>query len=94
MRPLRDAGFRAHKAKDYDRAADLFARAAFIDADHKLAPYDLACAYAKKSDALRAEVALSLAIERGGPTVKIRAKADADFKELKAAAWFEKLVAP
>lgn len=86
-----DAGFRAYKAGNLDRAKELFARAAYIDASHELAAYNLACVYAKQGDAAHTEPALALAIRRGGDAVKKRARNDADFVSVKTAPWFEKL---
>jgi hypothetical protein len=86
-----DAGFARHKKKDWARAAELFAKAAFADPQAKLPPYNLACALARKGDA-RAAAALEVAIARGGEAARDRAKKDPDFEAVRAAPWFTALV--
>jgi len=86
-----DTGFRAYQKGDLDRAADLFLKAAFVDPSRELPAYNLACAWARKGDP-RAELALGLAVARGGDAVRARAAKDADFDSVRAAAWFVSLV--
>lgn len=88
-----DAGFASYKAKDLESARDLFLRAAYLDPTRDLPAYNLACVYARQHDASHAEAALKLAIGRGGPAVKTRARIDKDFAEMKDQAWFTTLVA-
>jgi hypothetical protein len=86
-----DAGFRAYKAGDMPKARELFLRAAYIESKWDLAAYNLACVYAKTGDVKNAEVALRLAIARGGDPVKKRAVKDKDFAAVKDVDWFKKL---
>ncbi|MCA9583845.1 MAG: hypothetical protein KC657_00635 [Myxococcales bacterium] len=90
-RVYNDAGFARHKKKEWARAAELFAKAAFADPQAKLPPYNLACALARQGDA-RAAAALEVAISRGGGAVRDRAKKDADFDGVRTAPWFAALV--
>ena len=85
-----DSGFRALKAGQLDRAADLFLRAAYADETRELPAYNLACTYARQGDA-RAEPALALAIARGGDAVRARAPLDSDFTSVKSQPWFTRL---
>jgi hypothetical protein len=86
-----DAGYRAYLKKDLDRAADLFARAAYVDATREMPAYNLACVYARKGDR-RAEAALELAVARGGDALRERAAKDDDFDAVRREPWFAKIV--
>jgi hypothetical protein len=85
-----DTGFKALKAGQLDRAAELFLRAAYVDETRELPAYNLACVYARLGDA-RAEPALALAVARGGDPVRARAPLDADLASVRTAPWFVKL---
>ena len=90
-----DVGYRAYKKGALDRAAELFARAAFIDDTRELPAYNLACVYARQGDAVRAEAALNLAITRGdAAAVRARAAKDNDFDAVRTAPWFVRAVSP
>jgi hypothetical protein len=81
-----DTGMRHHAKGDYPRSAQLFAKAVAADPDARLAPYNLACAWARTTDP-RAKDALAYAITKD-PTAKARARTDKDFADVKAEAWF------
>lgn len=78
-RVYNDTGYALHRKGAFREAQELLLKATFADASWDLAPYNLACAYARTGDA-RAEVALNVAVGRGGDSVKKRARADADFE--------------
>lgn len=82
-----DTGMVHHKKKEWARSAELFTRAVYADPSKELFAYNLACALAEQKDP-RAEAALRHAIAVGGPAVKQRALADADFAGVKNEAWF------
>lgn len=84
-------GLRLHERGDYEGAQKLFLKATFADPSFDLAPYNLACAYARTTDP-RARPALELAIARGGPKVAERARADRDFDGVRTQPWFSDLV--
>ena len=74
------------------------AAAAFVAATHAdpvawKGPYNLACAYARASDA-RTEAALRLAVERGGDAVRKKAVSDRDLDSVREQPWFSALVEP
>ena len=87
-----DAGYDHHQKKEYAVSADYFRKVVAADPTHVLAPYNLACAYARLGDS-RAEAALKEAIDRGlGADVKKRARDDDDFASVKSQGWFVALV--
>jgi hypothetical protein len=86
-----DLGYRHHQRGEWERAAELFAKAAAADPNAKLPPYNLACALARRKDP-GAEKALRVAILRGGDDVKARATKDPDFVEVREEVWFRALV--
>ena len=88
-----DTGYAAYRGGDLAKAADLFARAAYVDRLAELPAYNLACAYARLGDA-RARPALETAIARGGARVRERARKDADLAGVRTADWFERLTGP
>lgn len=88
-----DAGFARHRAGEWARAAELFAKATVADPAAKKPRYNLACAYARLGDA-RAQAALAAAIAKDGDEVVKKARTDPDFDGVRSAAWFVALVAP
>ena len=89
-----DAGFAHHQKKEYAVSADYFRKAVAADPTHVLAPYNLACAYARLGDP-RVQAALKEAIDRGlGADVKKRARVDEDFASVRSEPWFVALVGP
>lgn len=92
-RVYNDTGFRLHQRGDFAAAQALFLKATFADPTFALAPFNLACAYARSRDP-RAAAALELAIARGGSSFVERARADHDFDGVRASPWFARLVPP
>jgi hypothetical protein len=86
-------GLALHQRGDHASAREMFLKATFADSSFALAPYNLACAYAKLGDE-RARVALELAIARGGPAIAEHARADHDFDGVRSQSWFVALVEP
>lgn len=82
-----DTAMRFQQAKDYKKAAELFAKAEAAQPSESLFSYNLACAYARGGDA-RAKDALARAIKSGGASIKARAKTDADFERVRQETWF------
>ncbi|MBN9160329.1 MAG: tetratricopeptide repeat protein [Myxococcales bacterium] len=86
-----DTGSRLLERGDLAGAQELFSKATSADPSFALAPYNLARAYAKTGDG-RAEIALGMAIARGGRGVVERARADVDFDGVRTRPWFTALV--
>jgi hypothetical protein len=87
------AGLDALAAGRLEEAADAFVAATHADPEAWKGPYNLACAYARVSDA-RAQVALRTAVERGGAAVRKKAGTDEDLDAVRDEAWFSELVTP
>ncbi len=85
---VQELGYRAYGKKDFAEAQKQFAQAAATAPAWELPKYNEACAAALAGQAPNAERALRAAIERGGDSVKARAKKDKDFKEFATASWF------
>lgn len=78
------------KASEYAEAETWFAKAAAVD-DHWKHPYNLACVRAR-AGAEGVEPALRQAIERGGESVRRKARTDADLDAVRREAWFVELL--
>lgn len=87
-RAFNTLGMRHHKAGRFERAAELFHRAAYARPKPSPAMYNLACALARLQRAQPAAVALQSAIEQGRASVRVKAGKDADFAAFREAAWF------
>jgi hypothetical protein len=85
------AGLDLHLRGEFAKAAELFHRATYADPKAKLAPYNLACAFARLGHP-KTQRAFELAVARGGPEVVGKAALDGDFESVRTTEWFRKLV--
>jgi hypothetical protein len=84
-------GLDALAREDFEAAATAFAAVMHADPTAWKGPYNLACAYARAADP-RAQLALQVAVERGGDAVREKAVKDADLDAVRSQAWFTALI--